>query len=218
MLGDGLETTAIILNLLVIAALGIVAYFIPAYLKKKGENLATKEDIGEITRKVESIKHEYSADLESLKAAIGSQLYIHQTRYQNEFNILKDLSEKIVELRDSALVLRPVADYADSNEPEEERKRKRLDRYHDAAIAFYTVCETRKPFYPDELYNGIKELDRVVWKEVVQYKNRTDREGRGFDPEYWEKAEANAENISKTADNVIELIRNRVKYWESFEF
>jgi len=210
------------LNILVIIFLGITIYFVknyfPSYLKKKAENLATKEDVGEITKSVEAIKHEYSTDLESLKAVIGSKLYIHQTRYQNEFNILIDLSEKLIELRDSSLGLRPVADYVDPNEPEEEKKKRRLNRYHDAAMALYRVYETRQPFYPDKIYDGIKELDKVVWKEVVQYKNRSDKEGRGFDPEYWDKAEANSEEISKVADNVINLIRNRVKSWETFEF
>lgn len=210
------------MNILVIIFLGITIYFVknyfPSYLKKKAENLATKEDVGEITKSVEAIKHEYSTDLESLKAVIGSKLYIHQTRYQNEFNILIDLSEKLIELRDSSLGLRPVADYVDPNEPEEEKKKRRLNRYHDAAMALYRVYETRQPFYPDKIYDGIKELDKVVWKEVVQYKNRSDKEGRGFDPEYWDKAEANSEEISKVADNVINLIRNRVKSWETFEF
>lgn len=217
-----MDTILTILNILVIISLGITAYFIknyfPSYLKKKAENLATKEDVGEITKSVEAIKHDYSADLESLKAVIGSQLYIHQTRYQNEFNILIDLSEKLIELRDSSLGLRPVADYVDPNEAEEERKRKRLNRYHDAAIALYRVYETRQSFYPDEIYSGIKKLDKVVWREVVQYKNRSDRDGRGFDPEYWDKAEANSEEISKVANDVINLIRNRVKSWETFEY
>lgn len=65
------------LGIFILAGLGL--FF--AYFKKKGENLATKEDIKKITREVESIKHEYSANLESLKASIGSQLYIHQIRY-----------------------------------------------------------------------------------------------------------------------------------------
>lgn len=210
-----------ILNVLVIVALGIVAYFIrsyfPSYLKKKAENLATKEDIGEITKSVEAIRHEYSVNLESLKASIGSKLYIHQIRYQNEFNILIDLSEKLIELRDSSLALRPVTDYVNPNESEEERKKKRLNRYHEGAITLYKSYESRKPFYPDEIYDGIKKLDKIIWKEVVQYKNRSDREGRSFDSKYWDKAEANAEEISKTADDVIALIRNRVKYWESID-
>jgi len=217
-----MDTLLTILNILVIISLVINAYFVktyfPSYLKKKAENLATKEDLKEITTSVEAIKHEYSADLESLKAVIGSELYIHQTRYQNEFNILMDLSEKLIELRDSSLGLRPVADYVDPNEAEEEKKKRRLNRYHDAAIALYRVYETRQPFYPDEIYKGIRELDKVVWKEVVQYKNRTDSEGKGFDPKYWDKAEANSEQISKAANNVITLIRDRAKSWETFEF
>jgi hypothetical protein len=188
-----------------LGVVGLGLYF-RSYLKKKAENLATKEDVSEITKQVES-----------MKATVGAQLYIHQVRYQNEFNILMDLTEKLVELRDSALVLRPVVDYVDASEAEEDRKRKRLKRYQEAALAFYKLYETRKPFYPDEIYNGIKELDRVVWKEVVQYKNRLPSEGKGFDSEYWQKAENNSEEISKLADKVIGLIRNRIRYWEEFK-
>lgn len=187
-------------------------------MKKKAENLATKEDIESITKQIESVKHEYSSELESLKAAIGSDLYIHQTRYQNEFNILMDLSEKLIELRDASLGLRPVVDYVNPDESEEGKKTRRLNRYHDAAISLYRVYETRKPFYPDEIYQGVKDLDKIVWKEVVQYKNKSDSEGRGFDSKYWDKAEANADAIKKVTDAVIDLIRNRIKSWESFEF
>ena len=38
----------------------ILGNFLPKYLSKKGENLATKEDISEITDKIESVKHEYA--------------------------------------------------------------------------------------------------------------------------------------------------------------
>ncbi|WP_089138823.1 chromosome segregation ATPase [Vibrio rumoiensis] len=50
---------------------GIVFYFIksyiPSYLSKKAENLATKEDIAGITREVESVKIGYAAVLEEVK-------------------------------------------------------------------------------------------------------------------------------------------------------
>lgn len=209
------------LNIATLVVLVIVGYFLknyfPSYFKEKAKNLATKEDLKEITNQVESIKHLYSSDLEALKAQLGSQLFVHQTRYQNEFEILKDLSEKLITLRDAALNLRPVTEYVNPKETEEERKQKRLQRYHKSGKALYEIFETRKPFYPDEIYAGIKKLDQIIGKEVVQYKNRTDRDDRGFDPEYWEKAEANAEEISQEADRVIELIRKRAKYWESLK-
>lgn len=174
-----------------------------SYLKKKAENLATKEDVSEITKQVES-----------MKATIGAQLYIHQIRYQNEFNILMDLSEKLVALRDSAHSLRPVLDYVDSRETEDERKQKRLKKHYDAAVTFYKAYETKMPFYPEEIYQSIKKLDLLVRKETIEYDIGQDK---GFDKKYWDAASANALEIAKLADEIIALIRVRVKYWEEFK-
>ncbi len=63
-------------------------YFLSSYLTKKGENLATKEDIEEITHKVEEVKLQYSLLTESLKAkhqlrlgALEKRLEVHQTAF-----------------------------------------------------------------------------------------------------------------------------------------
>ncbi len=61
-----------------------------------GKNLATKEDIKDITDKVESVKVQYSSQLESIKTAMRSKLYRHQVRYEKEFKILSNLTEKLV--------------------------------------------------------------------------------------------------------------------------
>ena len=47
-------------------AIGVILlkYYIPSYLAEKGKNLATKEDVEAITRKVESVRHEYSTLVE----------------------------------------------------------------------------------------------------------------------------------------------------------
>ena len=61
-------------NLGVGAVLGmVVAYFLAKsflspYLSKKGENLATKEDIASITGKIESVKTDYAKVLEELRS------------------------------------------------------------------------------------------------------------------------------------------------------
>ena len=57
------------LPILILIAAGVGA-FLGSYLKKKGENLATKEDIGRITKKIEAIRLEYRAQLESHKASL----------------------------------------------------------------------------------------------------------------------------------------------------
>jgi hypothetical protein len=45
----------------------IVKSFIPDYLAAKGKNLATKEDIGAITREVELVKNEFAVQLKELE-------------------------------------------------------------------------------------------------------------------------------------------------------
>ncbi|WP_108649972.1 hypothetical protein [Dongshaea marina] len=47
----------------------IMKFFFPNYVKEKAKNLATKEDIGGITREVELIRSLYSSSLEELKAS-----------------------------------------------------------------------------------------------------------------------------------------------------
>jgi hypothetical protein len=63
-------------------------HFLPSYFSEKGKNLATREDIGEITRKVEEVRSEYLLQVESLKAmnqlrlaALDRRLEVHQQAF-----------------------------------------------------------------------------------------------------------------------------------------
>jgi hypothetical protein len=71
-----------------IAVYYLLKSFIPAYLSKKGGNLATREDIAAITDEVERVKTQYSALLEELKvqhqlrlAALDRRLQAHQEAF-----------------------------------------------------------------------------------------------------------------------------------------
>jgi hypothetical protein len=69
-------------------ALLLVRHYLPGYLAEKGKNLATREDIGAITDKVEEVKIQYSAILEEIKArhqlrtaALDARLKAHQEAF-----------------------------------------------------------------------------------------------------------------------------------------
>ena len=73
--------------LLTIIAAGCGAYF-GTYLREKGKNLATKEDLAELTRIVEAIKNEHAKELEVVKgrqqlrmAALDKRLQAHQEAF-----------------------------------------------------------------------------------------------------------------------------------------
>ena len=96
----------------------IIGHFFPAYAKQKGENLATKEDIKDITNKIEEVRIEYSKQLEGLRhqnalileqgrqrhqlqlAALDKRLEIHQQAFtlwvELKFSVYKDNIHEVV--------------------------------------------------------------------------------------------------------------------------
>lgn len=69
--------------------LGLVAReFLPSYFRKKGENLATKEDVAEITDLQKAVEHRFNDLIENSKqrhalrlAAIDRRLAVHQEAF-----------------------------------------------------------------------------------------------------------------------------------------
>jgi hypothetical protein len=75
---------------LVAAGVGylLVKHFLSSYLTEKGRNFATREDIEEITRKVEGVRTQYVSLVEELKArhqlrlaAVDRRLQAHQDAF-----------------------------------------------------------------------------------------------------------------------------------------
>jgi len=67
---------------------------LPAYFTEKGKNLATREDIGEITQEVERVKEEFTSKAEQLRIDLQ---YFNQVRYSlktEERNAIVNCYEK----------------------------------------------------------------------------------------------------------------------------
>lgn len=69
-------------------ALLLVRHFLGSYMVEKGKNLATKEDIADITHKIEGIKSQYALEAERFKAehqlrlaAVDRRLLAHQEAF-----------------------------------------------------------------------------------------------------------------------------------------
>ena len=82
--------TDILLGVNLIALIGVAAFwkfYIPSYLKEKAKNLAKKEDLAEITDKVESVKSTYATEIELLKESIDarSEAMVRKREVYNNF-------------------------------------------------------------------------------------------------------------------------------------
>lgn len=69
-----MEEILLLLQVLTLSAVVVLAAlarsYLPSYMKKKGENLATKEDISAITEEVEKVRSLHAAEVESFKTSL----------------------------------------------------------------------------------------------------------------------------------------------------
>jgi len=69
--------------------------YLPKYIKEKAKNLATKEDIGEITEIVEKVKHDNNSQLELIKAELSIFLRAKAAAYDDERNAIIQFVEAV---------------------------------------------------------------------------------------------------------------------------
>ena len=174
------------LQIIIAVILGLVIKsYLPAYFSKKGENLATKEDIKDITEKVEEIRVEYA-----------KRQHTSERAFDKEFDVLSELWQALVELRHSTLNLRPILDSVDPKETEEQRKLKRLNKFSESYNNFLSKLWQYQPFYPKEIFDALEEIRTFAYSEVLDYELAETRHIR----EYWDKAKENSEAIVSGID------------------
>lgn len=80
-----MEWLIVIINAVAVILLGLfIKHYLPGYMAKKGENLATKEDVTEITRRTEEVQEEFRKDLEKF----SSDIHFKYDFYYRQYTIL----------------------------------------------------------------------------------------------------------------------------------
>jgi len=189
-------------QLILAGAIAGVGLYLKSYILKKAENSATKEDIRELTGRVEAIKHEFA-----------TRLHVRQVRYEREYDLLVDIWEKVVALRDATVRLRPESDTIQEGVSDSERKAQRVKIYMAAGREFYLAYENRKPFFPEPLYTQLSTLIKRTWRETVQYKHGDPNK----QPEYWDQAVKNLTEVDESCAAIEQFIRERARRWEMDE-
>jgi len=197
--------------LVIILSLG--GAWLLSYLREKGKNLATKEDVGQITTKIESAKTEFAERLEKVRASLEVRSHYSRVRYEREMKTYEEVWTKLCGLKDAALSLRPVMDSSlKEGQTEEDRKRERAGKFIDCYMQLSRAVDYSRPFYPPGIWIELRQLLDLCWKEGVQYRFRGD--GRGM-IDYWDQAMENAKAITSQVDKTCEAIRSRLTDFDS---
>jgi hypothetical protein len=148
----------------------LLKFFLPGYLTEKGKNLATSEDIANITKKIEAVKADCSVLLEELKskhqlklAAIDKRLEVHQEAFTLWRKLMTktntdEIGNTVIECQTwwekNCLYLEPTAREAFSN------------AYHAAAIHKDFLHHTVAPETMQNNWLNIKNAGQIILSAV----------------------------------------------------
>ena len=207
-----------ILIIQIVIILGIA--FLSYYFKEKGKNIATKEDIGKITTEIEKVKHEYSSKLESVKSVLSARLFTHQVRYQNEFNMLVRLSEKLYKFNTVWSKFEIIVELNKLDVNKAASANQAAKEMLTVMGALMEEYEAYKPFYPQKIYKSVSELHTLGWTKLILQAHKEKLIESSMQSKTIVDIVKNniqspdAEDISKTIERIYAAIRERVEYWE----
>jgi hypothetical protein len=129
----------LILEIVIIIG-GLYLAFFKSYFKEKGKNLATLEDIGKITQKVEVVKIDFNTKIEELK----SELQKHNITYQITLSELTKIRfERIDNLYEDLVNLQKFAQenmFSFNDKKDYQLKKKDFMKYYNIAYKSMVKC------------------------------------------------------------------------------
>lgn len=156
--------------------------------------------------RLEKFKADLADTNTKLKAALESSIHVSKAQFDKEFVIYQQIWALLVALRAKTLSLRPVMDFVDPKETEEDRMQRRLNEFSEAFFSFRNAIEENRPFYAHSVYECLVEIFEICHAESIEYQYKEP----GWSEEYWQKSRENNQKIVATIDSCCELIRTRI--------
>jgi hypothetical protein len=182
-----------------------------AYLIEKGKGAASKEDVEEITRKVESIRVDFLTPVEVLKANLSKRATLHRLQAEKEFEVYSNIWDKAIQLKFACAELRPRIDTIDPDELPKDKWNRRYTQVRTTLAEFVRTIEQLRPFYSDELYRQLDNLGHEVWKEVLDFEYSIKKdENWAMSFEGYKRGNKNLDEILKQIDIICVLMRMRI--------
>jgi hypothetical protein len=153
------------------------AYF-GAYLKKKGENLATHEDIDKLVQQVAAV----TTTTKRIEAEITGEVWDRQKRWELKREVLFEATRRLAEVDDSLLAYASALQLEDNKQVQEDRswvegKLELLERWSKSSTAFDetklfvdVVCVKETKDAIDDLWSVLHRIGTRIGKEAGIYR------------------------------------------------
>jgi hypothetical protein len=187
---------------LVIVTVGglLLRSLLPAYFEQKGKDIATKEDIEEITAKTERVRAQFTSEIELLRSELSKRSHSYALVFDKEFELLQQLWEALWEYHESVICLLSLV-----KEGGDEREEQIITNMSDKYGIFIGLVMKKRPFYAPDIYAGISAIIDLS-DELTDHRLESPIDRTRLDQFEKEKLDALAEAL----DGLCESIRKQI--------
>lgn len=139
------------------ALAGGVGAYIGSYLRQKGQNLATREDLAQITQVQESIR-----------SKLAVQVHFGRLRYEREFEVYREVWRAVRKFYSESIMSGQWPEPSSGSGSAAPTKTSWLESWRELD----RVVEDNKPFYPNELWRELSEFTECSRRMAWSYRNR----------------------------------------------
>jgi len=156
---SGISWLSLAVLIIQLIILGTGLYF-KSYLAKKGENLATRQDLSALTRAVEEVKAQFATQHEQHKHRLARQLEEHRLGLATELPLYEALWERVLKM-EKALHSLQVA-FAIDGGPESRKEAR--DRFEEERETLRGEMNRVRPFIAPEVYLKLSRAFHIIQK------------------------------------------------------
>jgi hypothetical protein len=158
--------------------------FLGSYLKKKGENLATKEDLGDLLKQVQAV----TAATKEIEAKISNQVWDRQKQWEMKRDALYAVAQSMTAAVDALIELHSFYDVENKRgrptPPDRQEKQLTLERsfnnaaatFHNAVLVAGLVCgkDVQKAAY--EMEGFLRKMGVLAPKSTFEFLEQNTKE------------------------------------------
>jgi hypothetical protein len=160
----------------------------------------------EMKTKMAAFEQELKTTNKKFEAELQKTIAISQIQFEKEYLIYGEIWEALVSLKIATDSLRPLMDYIDPKQSEDERKQERMKNFIVPFNSFSLLLQKHKPFYSASVYEALSNVRTKCHHESVDFDV-----GKKNDPDYYKEAIANSREISSLIDDACTAIQERLE-------
>lgn len=188
---------------------GAIVLGLSSWLGKVWASRILEEDRAKFANELERLKTDLDRTTRLLQGEIEKTLFVTKTHFETEFQILRDIWQKVSAVRARMSVLRPVMSIVDLRISSEQALDEDFPPFLIAVKDLVDAVDHNSPFYPPEIFTRLDQLIRIAQRErddigLSDRKESLSFAGRG-------RWKANFDEFCSVSDAISGQIRERLE-------